>query len=131
MELEPSPTKVTTTTEIVDGVTRVINTITGTTISTICVIAFCHPSQQNNGLQGDDQHWGQPVQDKIDAFTVEGTSNFIGVINDQNERIWSLKFPTLESMQLGMEKLARKYGFCVPKFDAPTMDDVDVLNHGS
>lgn len=129
--MEASPIKVETTTEVVDGETRVKNVITGTTISTVCVVTFINPSQENNGLKGDYEYWDQPVQDKIDHFTVEGTSNFIGVINDQNERILSLKFPSLESMQMGMDKLARRHGFRVPKFDVPNMDEVDVLSQCS
>lgn len=120
--MKPSPITVTTTTEVADGETRVTSTKSGTTISTVCVVMFGDPSQENNGLRGDYPYWDQPVQDRIDEFTVDGTYNFIGVINVQNKRLFSMKFPTLEIMQMGMEKAGRRYGFQVPNFDTSKMD---------
>ena len=119
--MEPSPTKVVTTTEIIDGVPRVKNTITGTTINTVCVVTFVDPSQDP---PRDYPFWDQPVQDRIDEFIVEGTRNFIGIINVKNKKLFSMKFPSLEVMQLGMEKVGRRYGFPVPKFETSNVDHV-------
>lgn len=123
--MEPSPTKIETITEVIDGKTHVTNTKTGTTVNTVCVVSCGDPTQENYGFKGDYLYWDQPVQDKIDEFTVEGTANFIGVINVRNKRIFSFKFPTLEKMQICMEKLGERYGFCVPNFNVYEMERLE------
>lgn len=115
--IRPVPTTVTTTTEVVDGETRVTNIIRGTTISTVCVVNFVDNTLKNNGLKGDYEYWDQPVQDVIDGYTVEGTSNYISVINVKNQKLFSFKFPSLISMQRTMDNVGRKYGFPCPRFD--------------
>lgn len=120
--MEPSPTKVTTTTEVINGETHVTNTTTGTTVSTVCVVTLIKPFVGNFIFKGDYPFWDQPVQDHIDNFTAEGEYNFIGVINDNNRSICSMKFPSLEIMQMGMEEAGNKFGFKVPTFDIPSKD---------
>lgn len=120
--MRPVPTKVTTTTEVVDGETRVTRIISGTTISTVCVVYFVDDTLENNGLRGDYEYWDQPVQDKIDEYTVEGTANFISVINVKNQKLFSFKFPSLIAMQRTMENVGRKYGFLCPDFDVSKLD---------
>lgn len=123
--MRPVPTKVTTTTEVVGGETRVTRIISGTTISTVCVVYFVDDTAENNGLKGDYQYWDQPVQDKIDEYTVEGTANFISMINVKNHKLFSFKFPSLFSMQKTMENVGDKYGFPCPDFDTSKLDLIE------
>ena len=123
-KMNPVPTRITMRREKVDGETRVTKVISGTTISTVCVVNVLDPEDGNNGIKGDYEYWDQPVQDKINYYTVEGTSNFISVINVQNRKMFCFKFPSLISMQRTMENIGRKFGFPCPDFSISCTDQM-------